>query len=65
MSDNDPGVKGKKLSKSDSDVARQQENNLLNKYWDAQIAWLNDPTEENKDRYRMLARQYNAQYDHR
>lgn len=60
---NDPGTGGKKLSKSDDSEKRAQENRLLEKYIDAQIEWIRTGSVEAKERYRMLSREYKAQYD--
>ncbi len=40
MTDKDPGVSGKKLSKSDSEVTLEARNKSFNKVLDAQIAYL-------------------------
>jgi len=46
--DKDPGIQGKKLSKSDSEFSHQQWVDSVDKVLNAQIAWTNNPTTENK-----------------
>ena len=61
---NEPGTGGKKLSKSDDSEKRAQENRLLEKYLDAQIAWIREGTEESLLAYRKVSDEYKRQYDH-
>lgn len=64
MSDEkDPGIKGKKLSKSGIDGMDPQQKRLLERYYDLQIAWIRTGSDEDKAAYRKISDQYKAQYD--
>lgn len=60
---NDPGVKGKKLSKSDDSEKLLQRNRLFDKYLDAQILWIREGTEESWDKYKKVSEEFKRQYD--
>ena len=59
----DPGSKGKKLSKSNDDEKLEQRNRLANKYFDAQITWIQTGTEESWDKYKKISEEFKRQYD--
>ena len=59
----DPGIKGKKLSKSNVDWRDTEQSRMLSKYYDRQIAWLKDPTYDNLIAYRNIGNEYKRLYD--
>lgn len=62
MDANDPGVGGKKLSKS-SDGGFEIWKGMMSKYYDRQIAWIKDPTYDNLIAYRHIGDEIKRLYE--